>query len=472
MNGTSGMPPLLQADLPNLKRIARGKVRDIYEVEGGLLLVATDRVSAFDVVMNEGIPHKGRVLTFVSEFWFRRLQDVIPNHLITTDVAAMPSSVQPYREQLEGRTMYVKRCKPLPVEFVVRGYLAGSGLKDYKKTGAICGVKLPPGLAESSRLPEPILTPTTKAEVGHDESIDFQGVVDRIGKDLAEQTRAVSLELFQRAHAIAAERGLLLADTKFEFGTLDGKLIWIDEALTPDSSRYWSKATWKEGEPQQPFDKQVLRNYLLKLTWDQKPPAPKLSPEIIEITSDRYLESAKILTGRSPLAGGKPGAARVGIVMGSDSDLPQLEGGIEALREFGVPFEVRVLSAHRTPHEAHRFASEAESNGIHVIIAAAGGAAHLAGAMAAASTLPIIGVPIASTPLSGFDALLSTSMMPPGIPVATVAVGKMGGTNAALLAIEILALSDRELKQKLIAYRAAQTKKVLAKDADVQARFA
>lgn len=464
--------PILDTSLDGLTRIARGKVRDIYAVEGGLLLIATDRVSAFDVVMNEGIPHKGKVLTHVSKFWFDRLADVVPNHLITTDVAAMPSSVRRFESVLAGRTMYVKKAQPLPVEFVVRGYLAGSGLKDYKKTGAICGVKLPAGLVESSRLPEPILTPTTKAAVGHDEPIDFAGVVERIGKDLAEKTRRVSLELFQRAHAIAEQRGLLLADTKFEFGVLDGELIWIDEALTPDSSRYWSKDAWKEGVAQQPFDKQVLRNYLLAQTWDQKPPPPKLSAEIVGETARRYVETARILTGSAPASCEEASTFRVGIVMGSDSDLPQLEDGINVLKEFGVPVEVRVLSAHRTPIEAHRFAKEAESNGIRVIIAAAGGAAHLAGAMAAASTLPIIGIPIASTPLAGFDALLSTSMMPPGIPVATVAVGKMGGTNAALLAIQILALSNPVLKQKLIAYRENMATKVLAKDRSIRERFA
>jgi phosphoribosylaminoimidazole-succinocarboxamide synthase len=469
---TATPTPILDTHLEGLKRIARGKVRDIYEIEDGLLLIATDRVSAFDVVMNQGIPNKGKVLTHVSKFWFDKLAGIVPNHLITTDVAAMPKAAQRHEATLAGRTMYVKRCEPLPVEFVVRGYLAGSGLKDYKKTGAICGVKLPSGLAESSRLPEPILTPTTKAAIGHDEPIDFAGVCERIGKDLAEQTRSVSLEIFKRAHAIAEERGLLLADTKFEFGLLDGKLVWIDEALTPDSSRYWAKSAWKEGVAQQPFDKQVLRNYLLAQPWDQKPPPPTLSDEIVAETARRYVETARILTGSAPAGCADSATFRVGIVMGSDNDLPQLEDGIAVLREFGVPVEVRVLSAHRTPTEAHRFAREAESNGIRVIIAAAGGAAHLAGAMAAASTLPIIGVPIASTPLAGFDALLSTSMMPPGIPVATVAVGKMGGTNAALLAIQILALSDPALRHKLIAYRANMASKVLAKDSAVRERFA
>jgi phosphoribosylaminoimidazole-succinocarboxamide synthase len=464
---------LLSADLPGLERVARGKVRDVFAVDDGLLLVATDRVSAFDVVMNEGIPHKGRVLTAVSAFWFDQLRDVVPNHVITTDVTAMPAAVAPHHEVLRGRTTYCRRANPLPVEFVVRGYLAGSGLKEYRAKGSICGVPLPPGLVESSRLPEPILTPTTKAAVGHDEPITFEQVREQLGAKIADRARAVALAIFDRASALAEKRGLLLADTKFEFGLIHGELVWIDEALTPDSSRYWSKAEWKEGVAQQPFDKQVLRDYLLKQDWNQKPPPPPLSPEIVAETSRRYLESARILTGRDVLASNEPRrkTTQVAIVMGSDSDLETLQGGIQQLSDLGVPFEVRVLSAHRTPDAAQRFAREAEGRGVKVIIAAAGGAAHLAGAMAAHSMLPVIGVPIASSPLSGFDALLSTVMMPPGIPVATVAVGKMGGTNAALLAVEILALFDPEMKKKLVAFRAAQEKKVLAKDQEIRSRY-
>jgi phosphoribosylaminoimidazole-succinocarboxamide synthase len=293
--------PLLATRLEGLEPKRRGKVRDIFEVDDGLLLVATDRISAFDVVMNEGIPHKGRVLTFLSEFWFTELAGVVPSHLVTTDVARMPEIAQKNRNLLEGRTMFVRRADPLPVEFVVRGYLAGSGLAEYRETGSICGVKLPKGLTESSRLPEPILTPTTKEHTGHDLPIDFQGVVDRIGKPLAEKTRDVALELFRRAHARAEQRGLLLADTKFEFGLIGGELAWIDEALTPDSSRYWAKAAWKEGEPQNPFDKQLLRNHLLTLKWNKKPPPPPLPADLVQRTSDLYLETAKLLTGRSPL---------------------------------------------------------------------------------------------------------------------------------------------------------------------------
>ncbi|MFH0946115.1 MAG: phosphoribosylaminoimidazolesuccinocarboxamide synthase [Planctomycetota bacterium] len=292
--------PLLTTDVTGLEQISRGKVRDIFRVGDDLLLVATDRISAFDVVMAEGVPGKGRVLTHVSEFWFRRLAGLVPNHLITTDVNEMPAEVRRHADQLAGRSMLVRRARPFAVEFVVRGYLAGSGLAEYRKTGSICGVSLPEGLVESSRLPEPILTPTTKAEAGHDEPIDFGQVENLLGSEMAAQARDVALLIFNKAHELAETRGLLLADTKFEFGLLAGELLWIDEALTPDSSRYWSRMTYRAGEPQQPFDKQVMRNYLLKTGWNRKPPPPALSREIVEETSARYIESARILTGRSP----------------------------------------------------------------------------------------------------------------------------------------------------------------------------
>jgi len=293
--------PLLQVTLDGLTSVRSGKVREVFELDGDLLLVASDRVSAFDVVMNEGIPWKGAVLNHVSEFWFDELADLIPNHLITTDVDQMPDSIHAYRDVLRGRTMLARKCDPLPVEFVVRGYLAGSGLKEYQRSGSVCGVALPGGLVESSKLPEPILTPTTKEDSGHDQPIDFQGVCDRIGEELATQARDVSLEIFRRASLAAADRGLLLADTKFEFGTRDGKLHWIDEALTPDSSRYWSQENYQAGARQEAWDKQVLRDHLLDSGWNQQPPPPPLAPEIIREVSARYLETARILTGTKPI---------------------------------------------------------------------------------------------------------------------------------------------------------------------------
>ena len=291
--------PLLDVRLDGLRPLGRGKVRDSFEVGDDLLLVTSDRVSAFDVVMNQGIAHKGRVLTHVSRYWFEELSDLLPHHMITTDVEAMPDAVRRHADVLAGRAMLCRRAAPLPVEFVVRGYLAGSGLSDYRATGSICGVALPAGLVESSRFDAPILTPTTKAAAGHDEPMTFAAVEETLGAPLARRARDAAIGIFEAAHARAAERGLLLADTKFEFGLIDDELVWIDEALTPDSSRYWSADRWKEGEPQQPYDKQVLRNHLLSLDWDRTPPPPELSEEILTETSRRYLEVAEILTGSS-----------------------------------------------------------------------------------------------------------------------------------------------------------------------------
>jgi phosphoribosylaminoimidazole-succinocarboxamide synthase len=291
--------PLLNVELEGLERIHRGKVRDLFRVGGDLLLVTSDRVSAFDVVMNEGVPGKGRVLNQVSAFWFDQLRNILPNHKLTIDVDAMPDSVRRHARVLRGRSMLARATRPLPVEFVVRGYLAGSGLAEYRGAGSICGVPLPAGLQESSRLPEPILTPTTKEQAGHDRPITFDEMSKILGHERARETKAAALALYRAAHDTAEARGLLLADTKFEFGELDGRLIWIDEALTPDSSRYWAKAAWRPGVAQDPFDKQVLRNYLLGLKdWNKAPPPPPLPASIIATTAERYRETARILMGR------------------------------------------------------------------------------------------------------------------------------------------------------------------------------
>lgn len=291
--------PLLTIDLDGLDLLHRGKVRDLFRVGDDLLLVTSDRVSAFDVVMNEGVPGKGRVLNQVSAFWFDQLRGIIQNHKITIDVDTMPDSVRRHARVLRGRSMLARRTRPLPVEFVVRGYLAGSGLAEYRASGSICGVSLPAGLVESSRLPEPILTPTTKEQAGHDRPITFDEMTTILGAERARETKAAALALYGAAHEYAESRGLLLADTKFEFGELDGRLLWIDEALTPDSSRYWAKAAWRPGVAQDPFDKQVLRNYLLGLSdWNKSPPPPPLPASIIATTAARYRETARILTGR------------------------------------------------------------------------------------------------------------------------------------------------------------------------------
>jgi phosphoribosylaminoimidazole-succinocarboxamide synthase len=286
--------------------VNRGKVRDLYEVGGKLLLIATDRLSAFDVVLPTPIPDKGRVLTQLSLFWFNLLRDVIPNHIVTA--ADFPAELAPYGDQLEGRAMLCQRTNPLPIECVVRGYLSGSGWKDYRATGKICGISLPPGLRESERLPEAIFTPSTKATSGHDENISFDGAVSRIGGELAETVRAISLEIYRRAAAYAEPRGIILADTKFEFGLagengarLDlapgGPLIWIDEALTPDSSRFWPADGYQPGRAQPSYDKQYVRDYLERIGWNKQPPGPDLPPDVVAATREKYREAYWRLTG-------------------------------------------------------------------------------------------------------------------------------------------------------------------------------
>jgi phosphoribosylaminoimidazole-succinocarboxamide synthase len=286
-----------QLDLPGVKRVAQGKVRDIFEVGEYLLMVATDRLSAFDVVLPDPIPDKGKVLTQLSRFWFDRFRDLVPNHIVETDVARFPAAVARSREQLEGRSMLVRRAKPLPVECVVRGYLAGSGWNDYQKTGAVCGIRLPIGLDQADKLPEPIFTPSTKAAAGHDENITQEQAAALVGTDLAREIREVSLSIYRKAAEYALGNGIIIADTKFEFGLFDGRLMWIDEALTPDSSRFWSVAEYKVGMSPPSFDKQFVRDYLLSIKWDKTPPAPNLPAEVIKGTSGRYREAYRLITG-------------------------------------------------------------------------------------------------------------------------------------------------------------------------------
>jgi phosphoribosylaminoimidazole-succinocarboxamide synthase len=289
---------VIQTDFKNLQLRGRGKVRDIYDLGDTLLIVATDRISAFDVVMPNPIPDKGMVLTQISRYWFDVVKDLIPNHLISIEVEDFPEVCRPYREVLAGRTMWVKKAEPLPVECVVRGYLSGSGWGEYQTGGAVCGITLPKGLVESSKLEEPIFTPATKAEAGaHDENISFEQVGEIVGKERAEQVREISISIYRRACQIADEKGIIIADTKFEFGISGEKLLLIDEVLTPDSSRFWPKDTYHPGGVQPSFDKQFLRDYLLTVDWDKAPPAPQLPQEIIAKTRERYLEALKRLTG-------------------------------------------------------------------------------------------------------------------------------------------------------------------------------
>ncbi|GJQ20036.1 MAG: phosphoribosylaminoimidazole-succinocarboxamide synthase [Bacteroidia bacterium] len=294
---------ITETNLDGLGPVRRGKVRDIYDLGDSLLLVATDRLSAYDVVMPQGIPFKGKVLTRISEFWFGKMEDIVPNHLRSTVVYDFPSMCKPHWDILRDRTMWVKKTKPLPVECVVRGYLSGSGWNEYRETGAVCGVRLPKGLVESSRLPEPLFTPATKEEVGvHDENITFERMRELVGSELAEKVRAISLSLYGRAAGLAEERGIIIADTKMEFGVDEkGELILIDELLTPDSSRFWPKEQYRPGAGQPSFDKQFVRDYLLSINFNKKPPGPKLPDEIILKTSALYLEALKILTGETLL---------------------------------------------------------------------------------------------------------------------------------------------------------------------------
>jgi phosphoribosylaminoimidazole-succinocarboxamide synthase len=293
--------PLLESNIPEAKLWRRGKVRDVYDLGDRLLIIATDRISAFDVILPTGIPDKGVVLTQISLFWFRLLEDVIPNHVVTSDVEQYDPVLRPYRDQLEGRSMIVRKTEPLPVEAVVRGYITGSGWKEYKAKSSVCGIALPAGLRESDRLEPAIFTPSTKAEVGHDENITFAEVEKLLGTERAAQVRDVTLAIYHRARAHAESRGIILADTKFEFGILrsseDSRLIWIDEALTPDSSRFWPKDEYAPGRGQPSFDKQYVRDYLEGLTWDKRPPGPPLPAEIVARTTEKYREAYRRLTG-------------------------------------------------------------------------------------------------------------------------------------------------------------------------------
>jgi phosphoribosylaminoimidazole-succinocarboxamide synthase len=293
--------PVFRTELPGLTLAARGKVRDVYDLGDRLLLVATDRLSAFDHVLPNPIPDKGRVLNQISAFWFDRTSRTIPNHVVATDVADFPPELRAHAEVLRGRSTVARKLRMLPVECVARGYLAGSGWGEYASRGTVCGIALPPGLSESDRLPEPIFTPATKAETGHDENIPFERVVEIVGPGLAGQLRARTLQLYAEASAFAATRGILIADTKFEFGLDEaGRLTLADEALTPDSSRFWPAAGYAPGGPQPSYDKQFVRDWLLSVGWDKQPPVPTLPESIVEGTRRRYLEIFRILTGRDP----------------------------------------------------------------------------------------------------------------------------------------------------------------------------
>ena len=291
--------PLLQLDLPGVPKIKSGKVREVFDLGDRLLFVATDRISAFDCVMPNGIPRKGEVLTQLSHFWFGQTESLVPNHLLAKADEPLPPPLQPFAAQLAGRSMIVKKATPLTIECVVRGYLAGSGWKEYQRSQTVCGIPLPAGLQESSELPAPIFAPATKAETGHDENIPFETAAQLVGADIAERARDLSLRIYNFARDYARQRGIIIADTKFEFGLFNGELLLIDEVLTPDSSRFWPADKFQPGQAQPSFDKQFVRDYLETLTWDKSPPAPSLPPLIVSRTQAKYLEAYERLTGRN-----------------------------------------------------------------------------------------------------------------------------------------------------------------------------
>jgi len=290
---------LTQSDLGDIQLVKRGKVRDVYEVEGKLLIVASDRMSAFDVVMDDPIPDKGKILTAISLFWFKKLSSVIENHLISSDPKEYPERCRKYTSQLEGRSMLVHKTRPLPVECIVRGYLSGSGWQEYLQTGAVCGISLPKDLRESDKLLSPIFTPSTKAEDGmHDENITFEQAAEILGEKTAEEVRRMSLRIYELGRDLAAEKGIIVADTKFEFGMKEDRLILIDEVLTPDSSRFWPVSDYRSGRAQKSFDKQFLRDYLVGINWPKRPPPPRLPADVIEKTREKYLDALTRLTGK------------------------------------------------------------------------------------------------------------------------------------------------------------------------------
>lgn len=291
---------VFETDFPKLNLLKRGKVRDMYDLGETLLMVATDRISAFDVIMPDPVPEKGKILTQISLFWFDVMKPVISNHIISSNVDDYPEICKPYAEMLRDRSMLVKKAKPLPVECVVRGYISGSGWKSYQESGIVCGIKLPDGLQESEKLPEPIFTPSTKEEVGvHDVNINFEEAVKIIGRSLAEKVKEISLSIYKKGAELADKKGIIIADTKFEFGIFENDIILIDEILTPDSSRFWPKESYSPGQSQKSYDKQYLRDYLISINWDKLPPAPFLPKEVVKNTREKYLDALNLITGKS-----------------------------------------------------------------------------------------------------------------------------------------------------------------------------
>jgi phosphoribosylaminoimidazole-succinocarboxamide synthase len=442
------MNSLYQSTIKSLPLLGHGKVRDNYAVGNDkILIVTTDRLSAFDVVMNEPIPGKGMVLNQMSDFWFDKLGHIVPNHLtgIAPESVVAPDEV----EQVRGRAVVAKRLKPILVEAVVRGYIIGSGWKDYQATGSVCGIKLPEGLRQADKLPEPLFTPAAKADIGeHDENISFEEMEQRIGPELAAKMRDISIALYKTAADYAATRGIIIADTKFEFGLDDnGVLHLMDEVLTAGHVAAVFRQAVRARLPRNAH----------RLEQDRAGPraaAGRHRQDPGQVLRGHRAPHRRKAEGVTMTAQTNP---LVGVVMGSSSDWDVMQHAVAILKQFGVPHEAQVISAHRMPDEMFKYAEQARSRGLRAIIAGAGGAAHLPGMIAAKTIVPVLGVPVPSKYLRGEDSLLSIVQMPKGVPVSTFAIGEAGAANAALTAVAMLAATDDALAAKLQEFRSQQT---------------
>ena len=444
---------LRETNLKSLPLLYRGKVRDLYEIsQDKILIVTTDRVSAYDKLLETLIPDKGIVLTKMTCFWMKKFESQIKNHLLEEDLANYLNEEELI--SVSDRAVIVKRCKPLKIEAIVRGCLDGSAWEEYQKSGEISGFSLPSGMKKGERLSTPVFTPTTKAPVGEkDVRLNLEETKKLLGTELAEKVRKKSEELFSYGTSFLKKIGIELIDTKFEFAMEDGELILIDEVLTPDSSRFKILKEKETGLNAGYYDKQIVRDALTNEKKNSHQLPMKLSPNVVRLVSNGYRKICeKICNHRFP---------RVGVVMGSESDWKTMQKSVDILAKFDIPYEVLVVSAHRTPDRLFEYAADARARGLRVIIAGAGGAAHLPGMLASKSVVPVFGVPVETNYLNGADSLFSIVQMPKGIPVATFAIGDTGAFNAALEVVAILAAGDENLTEALYEFRKSQEKSVL-----------
>lgn len=444
---------LRETNIKSLPLLYRGKVRDLYEIsKDKILIVTTDRVSAYDQLLKTLIPDKGIVLTKMTCFWMKKFESQVQNHLLEEDLANYLNEEELI--SVSDRAMIVKRCKPLKIEAVVRGYLDGSAWEEYRKSGEISGFSLPSGMKKGERLSTPVFTPTTKAPLGEkDVRLNFDETKNLLGTELAEKVRMKSEELYSCGASFLKTIGIELIDTKFEFAIEDGELILIDEVLTPDSSRFKISKENETGLNVGYYDKQIVRDILTNEKKSTHHLPMELSPNVVRLVCNGYRKICeKICNYRFPL---------VGVVMGSESDWKTMRKSVDILAKFNIPYEVLVVSAHRTPDRLFDYAAAARDRGIRVIIAGAGGAAHLPGMLASKSVVPVFGVPVETNYLNGADSLFSIVQMPKGVPVATFAIGETGAFNAALEVVAILAVGDENLTEALYEFRLSQEKSVL-----------